>query len=424
MEKKLEQAPHVKGDLIVGNKVGNDESSSDKIQAIIPYKQRFNHTLVIGDEDSNIESNFLVPQLNRDIQNDSLGIIVLSSMDDLPEQAYALAQYHNREDIVYFDPALLEGLHINPLSGTTQRAINTVLSSLLSVVDNPVGTQLIHYATQVIKSIEYDSEFKDILYGDGATLIDLSNLIHNTDAQGIRMIEVYQQTATSDEDIARWFLEDYFTGSVNTDTEAQTTTFEQTVTIRNELVKLVINPHLRNLLNPPKAAQNIINLSYLIEKGYVIILATGSTWLHDAGLVLNRIIVSCIQQAVRAVPKSEKHTMVYINGLLAFINDDFEEMLEDGHEFNIAYHIITQAMDDVSESERVSPYIDNYIVFGNTLASDSGTDNSFSGFNEVIYKIGDDSHGVAIPKWIPMTLRYDLDLIIEDIYINGGDINE
>lgn len=362
---------HGPSDMIIGKKYdvtykdnGEKVYTPTENEVIIPIKDRYLHMLIIGPTGSGKTSQVLIPQINRDIQNRELGLIVLEPKGDLAEQVFAMAEYYGREDAAYFNPTHPDCPYFNPLSGPEDDVIENMtttfktLSKGSSTFFEDQGEMLIRRSLSVLKRMEKDPAASGFLYGDEATMLDLSTLIHNNESKGRRMVTAFSKIAVTSEerqkendDIAAWFLSDYFTGSNASDTRGATKTYEHTSGMRNQVAKLVSNIHLRRVLNPPKGKGNEVDFYGSLERGSVLALTTNQGKLRDLGRFLGYFLVLQMQSAIFKRPGNEdtrRGCMLFIDEFQVYANEGFEDMLTQGRSYRVACHLATQAIEQIS----------------------------------------------------------------------------
>lgn len=371
---KGDEEEYEPGDMIIGKKFsvtyledGDKEFEETDEDVILPLTDRYLHMLVIGPTGSGKTSQVLIPQINRDIQTKELGLIVLEPKGDLAEQVYAMGEYYGRDDVEYFNPTHPDCPYFNPLSGPEDEVIENMTTTFKTLAKSSnsffedQGEMLIRRAISVLKRMERDPKAREYLYGDEATLIDLSTLIHNNEAKGRRMVTAFSKIpVTSDElqkendDIAAWFLSDYFTGSNAADTRSATKTYEHTSGMRNQVAKLVSNVYLRKVLNPPKGYSNEVDFSKSLEEGRVLALTTNQGTLRDLGRFLGYFLILQLQSAVFKRPGNEdtrRGCMLFVDEFQVYANEGFEDMLTQGRSYRVACHLATQAIDQISTGD-------------------------------------------------------------------------
>ena len=358
------------GDMVIGKRYDLQyKDNGDKVlelteeDVIIPLKDRYLHMLIIGPTGSGKTSQVLIPQINRDIKNPELGLIVLEPKGDLAEQVYAMADYYGRSnEAVYFNPTHPDCPYFNPLSGPEDDVIENMtttfgtLSEGSSTFFADQGEMLIRRSLSVLKRMEKDDKARELLHGDEATLLDLSTLIHNYENKGREMVIAFQKIPIDSEeiqkendDISSWFLSDYLTGS--TAGHGATKTYEHTSGMRNQVAKLVANPHLSRVLNPPKGKGNDIDFVKSLAEGHVMALTTNQGKLQGLGRFLGYFLILQLQSAIFKRPGNEdtrRGTMLFIDEFQVYANDGFEDMLTQGRSYRVAVHLATQAIGQIA----------------------------------------------------------------------------
>ena len=314
------------------------KNKSSKQNAIIPRKDRFLHMLILGPTGSGKTSQIILPMLNQDLQNTNAGITVIEPKGDLAEKAYAMAQYYGREAI-YFNPILESCPTFNPLYGKEEDVIENIVTTFKML--NPdsaqyfqdMNEQLLRNALKVLKRTK----------GNDATLIDLSRLISNTAGSGRKLVqsEFFTMEAPTDaiakenEDIANYFLSDYF--------NEKSKSFENTSGVRSQVAKIVSNKFLRRVLNPQ--GKSDIDFDHHLENGTVICISTAQGKLRDLGRFLGYFIILNFQSSTFKRPGNEntrRDHFLYIDEFQSYSNPGFADMLTQGRSYRVASHLATQ----------------------------------------------------------------------------------
>lgn len=343
---------------------------------IIPARDRFLHTLILGPTGSGKTSQIILPMLAQDIQDLNIGVTVIEPKSDLAEKAYALAKVNNRKAI-YFNPTFPDCPYFNPLFGNEDDVIENMASTFRMLnPDSPqffldMNEQLIRNSLKVLKR----------LYGDKATMIDLSRLIQNSSGQGREMvlklsrasaetIEIYKEN----EDLSAWFINDYL--------QEKSKSYEHTSGLRSQIAKITSNTHLRRVLNPPEGRNDVDFATHLAEGG-VLAITTAQGSLRDLGRYLGYFIILQLQSAVFRRPGNEhtrsKHCL-YIDEFQTYSNPGFADMLTQGRSYRVASHLATQnraligmgsGKDGKNFIELVSTNARNIIIFPGGNAADA-----------------------------------------------------
>lgn len=404
------------GDLIINSE-----------DAIIKHKDRVKNTLIIGPDNTGRLNQVVLPQLDRDIKKGTT-VITLSSTEELALHTYALGKFNEREDVVYFDPLHPDSPYLNPLMLDNEQLVSALIypSSRETNFFTDQQEMLLRRALTVLRAIENDPAAQHNLYGDSATMIDLSVLINNEGSKGEHLIKVFSQLENVaeefyQEDVVEWFLENYYL-------KDELKTFEHTAGLRNRITMLALNPHLRTILNPPKGETNILDFNQLIKDKSVVAVTSNVEWLSEAGLMMNQFIISMLQTALNG-----QDVTVYIDDFQMFYNNDFGMMLQEVSGKQTSIHLLTENLvvptnkvgmmkpsNDPERIEDIQNNISNHIVLPGTHEDElpwlhSLFENNILdelSYGEVAYR-SSDHQGVTPAEWLPMQLKYELDLIIE-----------
>ena len=314
------------------------KNKDSKQEVVIPCKDRFLHMLVLGPTGSGKTSQIILPMLNQDLQNPEAGVTVIEPKGDLAEKAYAMAQYYGRKAI-YFNPILESCPSFNPLYGKEEDVIENIVTTFKML--NPdsaqyfqdMNEQLLRNALKVLKRTK----------GNNATLIDLSRLISNTGGSGRKLVqgEFNSMEAPTDaiakenEDIANYFLSDYF--------NEKSKTFENTSGVRSQVAKIVSNKFLRKVLNPQ--GKSDIDFDNHLETGTVICISTAQGKLRDLGRFLGYFIILNFQSSTFKRPGNEntrRNHFLYIDEFQTYSNPGFADMLTQGRSYRVASQLATQ----------------------------------------------------------------------------------
>ncbi|MCU5282350.1 MULTISPECIES: type IV secretory system conjugative DNA transfer family protein [Bacillus cereus group] len=378
------------GDAVLGKNIDTQNP------VILPLKDRYLHMLVLGPTGSGKTSQTIIPMIHRDMQNPELGVTVIEPKGDLAEKIFAMARYYNRE-VQYFNPILPDCPYFNPLFGDESDVIENMATTFKMLnPDSPqffldMNENLIRNALKVLKR----------LYGDDATLIDLSTLLHNTGGGGKKMVQDFSKLpsesdsmAKENNDIALWFLNDYFTGA--TGDKGATKTYEHCSGVRSQVAKLVSNKYLRRVLNPPKGRGSDVDFDKSLAEGTIITIATAQGKLRDLGKYLGYFIILQLQSAVFRRPGNEntrRGNMLYIDEFQTYSNPGFADMLTQGRSYRVASHLATQnraligmgsGKDGKDFIELVSTNARNTIIYPGGNAQDA--DYYSKQFGEIIEK--------------------------------------
>lgn len=364
--------------------IGIDQETLKPVR--LPEEDRYLHMLLLGPTGSGKTALSLTPMVWRDLNalnpdgSVSVGISVIEPKGDFAEKVWAMAKIANRE-VIYFNPILKSCPYFNPLEGPMTDVIENMattfkmFSSDSSQFFQDANDGLLRRAVKVLKRIEEHYPQQN------ATLISLSSLIHNTGGQGRQMVNTFQKlpVRNSDEqkeqeEIALWFLNDYFTGCSGD--RGATKTYENTSAIRTQISKLNSNLYLRKVLNPPPGVKSELNFDYALEHGQVLAISTAQGTLQDLGKFLGYFIILQFQSSVFRRPGNEDTrlgNMLYIDEFQVYANMGFANMLTQGRSYRVASHLATQnrALIGANAGKDAKAFIDlvstnarNQVIYG------------------------------------------------------------
>lgn len=378
-EQSVLEKLNIKGLIKQEKKLGDVQVCVDvdtKKPVVLKYKDRFLHMLILGPTGSGKTSQVIIPMINQDMQNPECGITVLEPKGDLAEKVYAMAECYGRKAI-YFNPILPNCPYFNPLHGKEEDVIENMATTFKMLnPDSPqffkdMNETLIRNALKVLKR----------LYGNKATLIDLSRLLYNAGGEGRKMVMAFSRLNASSEDVAKenadiasWFLNDYF--------NEKSKTYEHCSGLRSQVSKITSNKYLRRVLNPPNG-ENDVDFDKHLENGGVIAISTAQGALRDLGRYLGYFIILQFQSSVFRRPGNEntrRPHFLYIDEFQVYSNPGFADMLTQGRSYRVASHLATQnraliGMGSGQEGkdfiELVSTNARNVIIFPGGNAADA-----------------------------------------------------
>ena len=162
-----------------------------KKPVVHPLNDRYLHYLFLGPTGSGKTALSLTPMVLRDLISGNVGVTVIEPKGDFAEKVYAMAKICGRE-VVYFNPINRNCPYFNPLYGPMNDVIENMATTFgmfsadSSQFFRDANDGLLRRAVKVIKR----------LYGNDATLVDLSTLLHNAGNAGKKMINEFQRLPT------------------------------------------------------------------------------------------------------------------------------------------------------------------------------------------------------------------------------------
>lgn len=346
---KKEERTSQSGDIVLCLDKAATEEKHRPVQEIMPYKDRFLHTLVLGPTGTGKTSQILLPMINQDLQNSRFGITVIEPKGDLAEQVAMMADYYGRPR-VYFDPYVEGCPFYNPLVGpedeviasmtTTFRMLNASSSTYFLDQDESLAEK----AIKVLKRLDA----AEGVQGKYATFVNMSRLLQNSGSAGRDIINKFRSIAAPTEeegkenfDIASWFLNDYFA--------ERSKVYQDTSELRTQLSKINSNAKLRRVLNPDiaKGEQNEIDFEKHLEGGGILCVSTAQGALGGKlGSFLGYFLILQFQAAVFRRPGDENSRTphaLYIDEFQTYATPGFSDMLTQGRSYRVACVLATQA---------------------------------------------------------------------------------
>lgn len=341
------------GDAIIG--INKDTGKP----VVLPHKDRYLHSLILGPTGSGKTSQSILPMINRDMQWNKLGhvdkewdkagIIVIEPKGDLAEKVYAMAQYYDRE-VMYFNPILPDCPYFNPLYGDESDVIENMATTFKMFSEGSsqffldMNENLVRKALKVIKRVK----------GNDAVLIDLSNVI-NGFKDGQELLAKFSRLGgtpeiiTENKEIYEWFKTDYYS-ALTSGGKGGTKTYEHCSAIRSQVAKLISNKYLRKVLNPPQG-KNDIDFDKMLEEGTVLTIATAQGKLRDLGRFLGYFIILQLQSSVfrrKGDEDTRRPCFLYIDEFQVYANPGFADMLTQGRSYRVSSNLATQARDQIA----------------------------------------------------------------------------
>lgn len=336
------------GDAVLGFKKIDGEITEEPV--VLPLKDRFLHMLILGPTGCGKTSQSIIPMINRDMQNNDLGIIALEPKGDLAEKVFAMAEYYHRA-CIYFNPILPDCPYFNPFFGKESDVVENLATTFIML--NPDAPQF--FKDMCENLIRKSTKLLKRLYHDDATIIDLNTLVWDTGGQGRKMVMEFSRTKhpnpdiqKENEEIYQWFLNDYYSGASGG--KGGTKTYEHCSGVRSQISKLVSNEYLRKVLNPPKGHGSDLDFDKALAEGLIVCISTAQGALRDLGRFLGYFIILQLQSSVFRRPGNEftrRACMLYIDEFQVYSNPGFADMLTMGRSYRVASHLATQAREQI-----------------------------------------------------------------------------
>lgn len=319
------------GDVLVGKDIKSKKSVKwDR-------NSRRGHMLLLGPTGCGKIGLTLLPLINQDMKNKDIGMTIMEPTGDLAEQAYKLALKNNRK-VLYFNPYDPDCPQFNPLTGEETEA-EEHMSIIYKQMDmnspqffKDMNEVLIRNAVKVIKR----------LYKEKATLLDLFNLVHNSNGMGRKMVQMLMRTEApsteikENEFLGEWFLFEYFND--------RSKTYEHCSGFRAFISKIVSNSSAEKIFTP-NLEKKTIDFENHLEEGNVLIISTAHGLLRDVGLFLGLSLMLKFQEAtfrLNGIESIKRVHALYLNESQCYVNKGFPSFLSHGGRCGIMTHIAAQ----------------------------------------------------------------------------------
>ena len=376
-----------KGDVLIGRydvKDVENATGSKLSPLLIRFKDRFLHLLILGPTGCGKTSKVIIPAITQDLQNKDFGLICMEPKGDLADKVWALSKIYER-DVLYFKPTHPECPYFNPLYGDESDVVENLTTTFRMLTSGSTS----FFLDQADNLLRRAIKLLKRLYGNDANMLQLNDLVWNINGKGEDIVMEFRKVKSKDvlttnenDEIAGWFLNDYFTG--NNGAQKGTKTYEHCSGIRTQIAKLCSNEYLRRVMNPPPGtgSKGQIDFDKALAEGQVISISTEQGSLRGLGKYLGFFIIFQLQAAVFRRPGTEddrRPCMLYIDEFQVFANPGFEDMLTQGRSYRVASHLATQNRSLISDGSRegkrfldvVSTNARNIIIFPGANSEDA-----------------------------------------------------
>lgn len=316
---------------------------------------RYLHLLLIGATGAGKTSQVLIPLLYQDIQKDNRSIIVLEPKGDLAEKTYAMATLMGKK-AMYFNPVHPDCPSFNPFYGEEDVVVEnmcrifTALNKSNNMYFQVMAENLLRYGLMVLKRLEKASiNPKTGIPTKPATMVRFSNLIHNSNAEGVKMVTEFKKISNitalerkQNADIAAWFLDDYFV--------VNSKTYENTSIVRAQFVRLTSNKYLRKVLNP-ESGQSDIRFDQILEDDIVLAIGTAQGLLQQLGAYLGYFIMLSYQAAVlrRGGTEATRKPNIFVcDEFQKYADIGFSDVLTQGRSYRVSAILATQSRKQIT----------------------------------------------------------------------------
>ena len=312
---------------------------------------RYVHMLILGPTGGGKTSLMLTPMVYQDVFA-GRGVTVIEPKGDFAEKVYAMGKLAKRE-VIYFNPTKPDCPYFNPLDGKEDEVIETMTTVFEMLAPDSkqyfkdISNNLIRKSLMVIKRIE--SAYTDPETGISsrpATLITLSDLIHNTDGKGRKMVGelvtlpyIDKSEQKQNQDTKNWFFNEYFA--------ERSKIYENSSGVRTQVSNLIQNKYLRRVLNPENGKSQI-NFDKHFEEGGLITISTAVGELRQLSSYLGYFLIFTLQSSIFRRPGNEwtrKPNFLYIDECQKYLNTGFIDILTMGRSYRVSAILSTQSRD-------------------------------------------------------------------------------
>ena len=338
-----------KGMIIIGEEIDKDTHQPTGKTIGIPYKDRFVHMIIYGPTGSGKTSQTLIPMALQDIKNPEVGIIVLEPKGDFAQEVYAHALLNGRTNAIYFDPEFPDCPYFNPLKGAEEDVIENLVTAF-GAMDTGANTYfrdnnetLLRNSVKVVKR----------LFKDDATMDQVYVVMSNLNGQGKIWLKQLAEgafdpvTANDNNTVISYFNNDYYTG-IGGERKA-TKTYQDSSAIRTQITKMLSNPYLHRILNPPKTSElkkgTYIDFDQVLAEGSVLCMSSAQGKLRDLGSYLGYFLILTLESSVMRRPGNEntrRGCIFYADEFQKYANNGFADMLTQGRSYRVASVLATQ----------------------------------------------------------------------------------
>lgn len=324
-----------------------DEETGEPV--ILDAKARYTHLFVNGPTGCGKTSLILTRMLEQDLKNGH-GVICIEPKGDLAGKVYAMIQYYNR-DGMFFDPTSPDCPYFNPLAGKEDEVIETMTTVFVMLAPDSITyfktitINLLRKAIMTIKRIEAaHMNFETGISSRPATLIELNDLICNTNGKGVQMVNelvsiptINESEAKQNQDTKSWFMNDYFSD--------RSKIYNDASGIRTQVANLIQNKYLRRVLNPENGVSDV-NFDTILQEGKVLSISTALGELRDLGSYLGYFLIFTLQSSIFRRPGNEntrKPCFFYVDEANKYINGGFSDILTMGRSYRVAVTLASQS---------------------------------------------------------------------------------
>lgn len=331
-----------------------DEETGETVR--MDADSRYVHAFIDGPTGCGKTSLGLVPMLLQDVEKKH-GVICIEPKQDLAEKVYAMCVRIGRS-VIYFDPVSPNCPRFNPLAGKEEKVIETITTVFLMLAPDSktyfrdITTNLLRKSLMTLKRIEAAyMNYKTGISSRPATLIELNDLICNTNGKGIALVNelvtlpvISDSEAKQNQDTKSWFLNEYFSD--------RSKVYDNASGVRMQVANLIQNKHLRKILNPENGISDL-NFDEILKDGGCLAISTALGTLRELGSYLGYFIIFNLQSAIFSRPGNEytrRPCFLYIDEAQKYLNPGFSDLLTMGRSYRVAVTLASQSRELLVEN--------------------------------------------------------------------------
>lgn len=292
---------------------------------------RKNNLLVLASPVNSKSSNTLKPLINQDIEN-GLGVIVVSSDDDLVRDVVTISNYH-KKNVIYFNTSdSINTNKFNPLDGDSRVIVDMLTESFKNCIDSD-DIELKGLFTNAISILKSTFEYPN--------LKDLYYLLTNADFRGNEIMFNYIKKITScDYNKNSLFnfskgleLINYF----KTYYENKNSNVSKYYKFDSILEDFINNTSVKNSFVLNREEVNQVSFDYVLNTNSVLAINISKKDLNNVHKFASELIVNSLALSIihSSYAKTDVTKSVYINDAQLHINKLYTDVLKSSRFYNV-----------------------------------------------------------------------------------------
>lgn len=292
-------------------------------RCVIPLRDRYLHTFVIGATGTGKTSCALKPLIWQDLQNiqkgHRLGITVVDPKGDLARDVAGMCSALGIPSI-FIDPLNPASPGFNPLVGE----IETVRIIMQTVLRGLFGRQEAFFRYTQEETLTHTIYILKQLRGDDVTIADMLEFLRKPSLMQAAVEELERRDGPSEH--TEYFRYDVLSENLKEKMN------QFTLGLRLQLGQITGNPLVNRILSTRKS----VDLDRHLAEGGVLIVNTALGELGILGDVFGQLFIMHLQQAIFHRPGNEDTRIphfLYIDEFSRYVNQYFEPMLSMGRSY-------------------------------------------------------------------------------------------